>query len=806
MSYYSHSTTREDGTTVGSKLLAVHTQGVLDKALHHWHDGISFNVSNNQIKVLLEDIVRFHDLGKYTPYFQNYLLKRPPIDQKLKQHARFGGYAAYQRWLDKGEQNLAIIALLLIYRHHSYLFTFNDLSEKLQKGENKRIFDQQLRSLSQTLKLIESDSQLSDLKTLLVYPNVGNFRKKAKYWMTRKADIQYYYLCNYLFSLLIEGDKLDASETEVYYRKSIESDLVDRRFGTPAPSDTVDLSSLNQNEIRNFCRSEVVAHLDNEDVLGQRVFTLTAPTGIGKTMTALDFALKLKEKISKVEGYEPQLIYALPFINIIEQALSEYEKTLAGSHFNPHILGHYQFADIFGDPQDGDESGYEQKLMQLDTWQSDIVITSFVQFFETLICNRNKLLKKFNHYAGSIIILDEVQTLRLDYMPLIGAALHYLAKFLNARIILMTATKPKIFELAEKEILTDEGETVRPLELLTSHDKVFALFNRTTIHPKLTDLEGESEERSQYFMESLFPSLWSSEKSCIIVCNTVNRSIFLHDRIKDYCEELGLSNPVFYLSTNIAPVERMERIEQIKQALNQKVAPILVATQVVEAGVDIDFDMGFRDLGPIDSIIQVAGRINRHDDPARAGAPLYIVDFAECDTIYGKLTATQARKALREAEAIPEKDYLNLITKYFDDISGRLSFRKSRAFFASMKTLKYDHENWKKEHPVSAFRIIEQSSDYRSVFVELDGESHHIRNAYWKKIIGKISKEDFDRFHKRSFQQRIISVPKKYTQGLEAINQFDDNILLVPIELLSSYYDSNTGFKRELESTETFMF
>jgi CRISPR-associated endonuclease/helicase Cas3 len=806
MSYYSHSTTRKDGTTVGSKLLAVHTQGVLDKALHHWHDGISFNVSNTQIKALLEDIVRFHDLGKYTPYFQNYLLKRPPIDQELKQHARFGGYAAYKRWLDKGELNLAIIALLLIYRHHSYLFTFNDLSEKLQKGKNKRIFDQQLKSLSQTLKTIEDDSQLSDLESLLVYPDVETFRKSATRWIKRKADIQDYYLCNYLFSLLIEGDKLDASETEVYHKKPIEPDLVDRRFGTPPQSDAVDLSSLNQNEIRNFCRSEVVTHLENEDVLGQKIFTLTAPTGIGKTMTALDFALKLKDKISKAEGYEPQLIYALPFINIIEQALDEYEKTLAESAVTPLTLGHYQFADIFGDPQDGDESGYEQKLMQLDTWQSDIVITSFVQFFETLICNRNKLLKKFNHYAGSIIILDEVQTLRLDYMPLIGAALHYLAKFLNARIILMTATKPKIFELAEKEILADEGETVLPLELLTSHDEVFAQFNRTTIHPKLESLEGKSEERSITFMESLFPSLWSSGKSCIIVCNTVNRSIFLHDKIKEYCDEHGLSNPVFYLSTNIAPVERMERIEQIKQALDKGEAPILIATQVVEAGVDIDFDMGFRDLGPIDSVIQVAGRINRHDDPARSGAPLYIIDFAECDTIYGKLTATQARKALREAEAIPEKDYLSLITKYFDDISGRLSFQKSRTFFCSMKTLKYDHENWKEEHPVSAFRIIEQSSDYRSVFIELDEESSGIRDAYLNKIIGQISKEDFDRTYKRSFQQRIISVPKKYTHELGTINQYDENILLVPLELLNTYYDPSTGFKREIESNETYMF
>src|SRR5690554_5724458 len=110
--------------------------------------------------------------------------------------------------------------------------------------------------------------------------------------------------------------------------------------------------------------------------------------------------------------------------------------------------------------------------MAMDTWQADIVITSFVQFFQTLIGKRNKLLKKFNHFANAIIILDEVQALRLDQMPLLGASLFYLSKFLKSRIILMTATRPKIFELAEQEILDKLGEKVNPKELLINYEEV----------------------------------------------------------------------------------------------------------------------------------------------------------------------------------------------------------------------------------------------------------------------------------------------------------------------------------------------
>jgi len=124
--------------------------------------------------------------------------------------------------------------------------------------------------------------------------------------------------------------------------------------------------------------------------------------------------------------------------------------------------------------------------MMLDTWQADIIITSFVQFFETLIGNRNKLLKKFNHFANAIIILDEVQTLRLEYLPLLGSVLFYLSKFLKSRIVLMSATRPKIFELAQQEIVKSP---ILYKELLVNHEEVFALFNRTSIHPILDRLQ-----------------------------------------------------------------------------------------------------------------------------------------------------------------------------------------------------------------------------------------------------------------------------------------------------------------------------
>ncbi len=804
MTYYSHSKTDENGTTYGSKELHVHINGVKDKALFHLAKNLSLGYCYEELKEVMEIVVDFHDLGKYTSYFQNYLLNQKPVDFLLKRHAQVGGFVAYNFFEEK-EEKRGLLALYLIFLHHSPLIDVLEISSKL--GDDlERIINNQTENLMLNFSAIEKDFDIDKLQDLVFYTEEKKLRKGFKYWGKKHASIQDYFLINYLFSLLIEGDKLDASDTLPYKLKSIKPSAVDVRFGKPTIQDK-NLNDLDNNELRNYCRAVVVSNLEHKGILEHYIFTLTAPTGIGKTMTALDFSLKLKYKIKENSGVEARIIYALPFINIIEQALNEYLETLKGQDVN--VLGHYQYADVFGkndqkENVDGAEQGYDQKLMAMDTWQADVVITSFVQFFETLIGNRNKLLKKFNHFANAIIILDEVQTLRLDQMPLLGAALFYLSKFLKSRIILMTATRPKIFELAQQEILKGMGENIAPKELLTNYDEVFQLFQRTSIHPLLNDLKEEKENRTQEFVSSLFDNKWSTDKSCLLVCNTVKRSIEVFDSIQSYLEENDFENPIYYLSTNIIPAHRLERIQDIKGDIQAHKSPILIATQVVEAGVDLDFDMGFRDIGPIDSIIQVAGRINRNNNPDKKHAPLYIVDFdAKATTmVYGRLTYIQAKKSLEQQHYFREKEYLKLINEYFDEISEKSSFADARAYFNSMQTLKYDADD-KKLLPVSAFRIIEESDRYASVFIEIDDFSSEILEKYLRKITSEISKEEYNKDWKLKFQQHIISVPKFLCEGLETINEYEESILLVPQNEIGLRYNTETGYNRDYSGGNT---
>ncbi|OJV22399.1 MAG: hypothetical protein BGO21_14100 [Dyadobacter sp. 50-39] len=806
--FYSHAIANADGTVQGSKLLRVHTAGVTSKAIDALFDRL-----NLQAGLPLSDLVRliciYHDLGKYSEHFQNYLLQSGLFNRELKQHAKFGGIALYQKLLAAGQNQLALFALYLIVHHHKSLTNLVEMRDFAESDSNEEdIFKRQLATMEPYLDSVISETGEVALKNWLRFSD-RTLLALIKNTTVRSPKIENYFLLNYLFSLLIESDKLDASDTIQYLRIPIPPTLVDNRLGPIFENNYTleDLRGLGQNALRSYVRSAVVAHLEDPTILDKKLFTLTAPTGIGKTLTALDFALRLRELIRVREGYHAQIVYALPFINIIEQSIQEYRKVLGEEG---RVLAHYQYADAMeqlSKQRDDEENGdYNQKTMLLDTWQSDVVITTFVQFLQTLIGNRNKLLKKFHHLAGAIVVLDEVQTIRLEQLPLIGAALFYVAKHLNTRVILMTATKPKTFDLAEREIIRAEGDQLEVTELLTNYEAVFQAFKRTQIVP-LIDNPVLNEDQ---FINNYYSSYWTASKSCLIVCNLVARSINVFEKVRDFVKQHGDENPVYYLSTNIVPAHRLRIIEQIKRDLKNDLKPILVATQCVEAGVDLDFDMGFRDLGPIDSIIQVAGRINRENSPERSHSPLYVIDFSDCIKIYDPITDAQARHALRQAidalGRINEENYLKLIGDYYDSLSaeGRKSFDKSRKLFASMKRLNYDNSD-KETFPVSSFQVIDHKGYAVSAFVELDNEATMAKEAFLNMLSKKISREEFDTKYKLAFNQRIITVPKYLGRVKELIqssrtNELIEGLLIVNSFEIEEYYDVITGFRRDKDS------
>jgi len=805
MEFYSHAKDTPQGR-VGSKLLSVHLKNVEEQ----FYQGLKqLHVFNDKMTIL-GGIATFHDLGKYTQYFQDYLLDHQNVDFNLKSHSQFGALYYLSKYFSK-DQHLGIVGYWIISQHHGNLQSLmtlrSDFTESAFDVDVSQLKKRQLSILPYKSE-IDQELAINDIETFheRILPSQSYFKGIKQ--LQKNSNIQNYFQINYLFSLLIEADKLDASETRVYQRLPLSPSKVDEDKGLPNQAwdeKVSDFGHLSQNGLRNLVRKRVIEKLSEIGIIDQKIFTLTGPTGIGKTLTALDFALKLRTMIRKKEGREAQIIYALPFINIIEQSDSVYRKLFGDDE--ARILSHYQYADALSQHEDkynDDGKGYDQKVMSLDTWQCDIVITTFVQFLQTLIGNRNRLLKKFNHYAGSIIILDEVQTIALKQLPLVGAALYYLAKFLDARIVLMTATKPKVFELANEKILLNEGEKACPVELLgTDEDvaKVFKSFNRTKLCPRIEKPIKDQED----FIENYFKEYWKSNKSCLVVVNTVKLSIDVFRSIQSYFEEEGIQNPIYYLSTNVVPAGRQQLIEQIKEdvlkaRVGEGLKPILISTQCVEAGVDLDFDMAFRDLAPIDSIIQVAGRVNREYNKGFVGE-VYIVDFGKCSRVYGPMTEDTTRKAINyftsSDSIIEEKNFLELVTYYYNNICERNDdgFGYSLNFFKSMKELDYDGSEWS----VSKFEVIENGMKTNSVFIENDEIATKAREMFEKMIRKECTREEFEPY-KRDFHQHIIAVPD-YLERVKALKLYGKElikgILFVEAESVGDYYDPVIGFIRD---------
>ena len=794
--FYSHAGADKNEKRIGTKELKVHTLGVLDKALQSFFPALSFKYSSEELYQLISSVCLFHDLGKYTSYFQDYLLGKPNFDEILKRHARFGAHAIHN--LYKGKDELAWLAYYLVRNHHRslhYPLSGDNLFIPDDAERLKVDFEKQKESILSSVSKIENDIGVQNLEQYLSTPDSDELYDFLEGWLEDETDIQNYFLINYLFSLLIEADKLDASYTEKFNFSDIPKNAVDLFLGQIKSIDTP------QNRLRNDVRLEVVSKLNDFDVLEKRIFILAAPTGIGKTFTALDFALGLRNKLPN----NPQIITGLPFINIIEQTINEYEKVL-----NPHnveVLGHYQFADIMGDnrkepsEENDSEKDYNQKRMELNTWQGDVIVTSFVQLLQTMISNKNKLLLKFNHFAGAIIIMDEVQSLRLEQVPVIGAVIYYLSKFLNTRFLLMTATKPLIFELADREILTKQFgiESVKEVKpLLNNPEEIFKKFHRTKIVPVFE----KRLETSEDFIK-IFGKYWTVQKACLIVCNTVNRSIQIFRAVELFLEDKYV-NPLYYLSTNVVPSERLGIIEQIKRDIKDGKFPILIATQVVEAGVDLDFDMGFRDLAPVDSIVQVAGRINRENSEDRKYSPLYVMDFGDCEKIYGVITETQSKNALGKNEIL-EPEYYELVENYFWNVSNKNSYGYSRKLFEGIKQLRYDGEKTDEYIPISQFKVIEGSWHSISVFIELNEDARKAKDAFFKKFTARSRKEKyelkdwFDQNFKRIFHQHMITVPKYLTDEIPLIDESkpDMEIKYVSKEEIPNWYLNSIGFNRE---------
>lgn len=388
------------------------------------------------------------------------------------------------------------------------------------------------------------------------------------------------FLIRFLYSCLVDADFLDterALNLEKAVARSPEFSLGELSNGLDRFLDN--LCAKVPDTAVNRKRAEVFANCREKAGCAPGLFTLTVPTGGGKTLSSLSFALR-----HALSHGKERVIYVIPYTSIIEQNAAIFKKLLG----EEYVLEHHS---NFSYPQEGQAETESENVTELgqrlrlatENWDVPVIVTTNVQFFESLFAARSSKCRKLHNIANSVIIIDEAQMIPTGYLkPCLNALVELVTNY-KATVVLCTATQPAIKKFLPKEIVATEI-TDDPKEL-------YSVLKRVKVRYIGTLTDDELVERLKQHDQVL----------CIV--NSKKHARVLYERISD--------DSAFHLSTRMCAAHRMEVLTTIKQRLDEGRKCWVVSTQLIEAGVDLDFPAVYRSMAGIDSIAQASGRCNR---------------------------------------------------------------------------------------------------------------------------------------------------------------------------------------------------
>ena len=742
------------------------------------------NFYMEEVPILYEDTktattisTALHDFGKCTSYFQEYMRAlmegKKPKREKLREHAFLSGVYTFYKLRDLVEDTyLLLFSFVAVKRHHTNpVSLYDEISlsikediEFLQKQvesideERTNVFLSNL-SLPKSLK----DAIYFDKSTFLraledILKDIKKLRREVRKCKTGVKDFIRF---QYIFSLLLDSDKTEAGA------KPFRPERIEKIPPKAVISFKESLKkNLPINKLREEAFHEVLGH---EVDLSHKLYSITLPTGMGKTLTGFAFALKFRELIAKEKGILPRIIYSLPFLSIIDQNADVLEKVLQEEFERVDgrlLLKHHHLS------QAGDFGEFEFSASRVLTegWNSEIIITTFVQLFEMLLSYRNSTSRRFNKLANSIVILDEVQSLPTKYWYLLREMIKEVSENLNTYFIFMTATQPYLVEGCIE---------------LASKDKYLEKLDRIAAH---FDLE---ERTIDDFLDGLD---LKDGRTYLFIANTIPSSKELYRKLKERLDE-----DIGYLSTSVTPYERKERIERIKKGHYR----VVVSTQLVEAGVDIDFDVVYRDFAPLDSLNQSAGRCNRNMEKGKGEfRVIRLVDkkgkpFTR--GVYDPVLIDITHGLLEGVESLSEKEFTLLIEGYFKRVWDRMSRDESEEILEAVKCFRFTSDE--DSISISKFTLIEDQPYKKDVFIQLNEKAVEVwkrvkdivRDLRTKSIDVFKAKEEFEKL-KSDFYRFVISVDVRNNQPL--LDE-DLRIFVVSREDIERYYDIETGFIRE---------
>ena len=671
---------------------------------------------------------RLHDLGKYSLPFQ----KRLEGEIEFVDHSTAGAKIAIERWGDV----IGKLMAFCIAGHHAGLANGNG------EGDNRRTLKDRLAlQFGADIPALDNlwQQEIKLPETLSAPP--------------LKADahhpfFSYAFFTRMLYSCLVDADYLD---TEAFYLK-LENKAVERggypdlnalqhnfnqfinkfrRRVAQAPAQT---EAEKRNAALNRLRSEILDYVVEQAAQPQGLFTLTVPTGGGKTFTSMAFALEH----AKRHGMR-RVIYVIPFTSIIEQNAAEFRKAF-GELGEQAVLEHHS---TFDDGKQQDDATKDKLRLASENWDAPIVVTTAVQFFESLFADRSSRCRKLHNIAGSVIILDEAQMLPLNLLLPIMQAIKELAQNYRCSIVMCTATQPAV--QAENGFYRG-FENVR--EIAPKPTALFDKLRRTTVQHIGTQTYAD-----------LLAKLGEHPQMLVIV-NNRRHARSLYDQAKHL-------DGTFHLTTLMCAKHRSQKLDEIRGRLKNGEPCRVIATSLIEAGVDVDFPLVMRAEAGLDSVAQAAGRCNREGKRPSENSFVWIFAPEDKWKVPPEL-ATQAAVMRLAADS------------FSDDL---LSTQAVAAYFAELYQLKgseLDNKKILKMHNdtgqsldfpfqtiADKFRMIE--SHMQPLIIPFDGEAENlISSLHHADHIGGLL---------RKLQPYTVQIPEKalaalYKAGrIEPINE-----------------------------------
>jgi CRISPR-associated endonuclease/helicase Cas3 len=561
----------------------------------------------------------WHDVGKFDPVWQEYLLRsEASLPATRVDHKAAGTRLAAER----GFGGLA----LLIQGHHGGLPNASELKAWLADRGAKP-------GVSQAIELARG--ALPDLEDCPFQPDIPK-DIASNPW---RAEL----FMRLLFAALIDADRLDTERHGSVAKAAIrgsDATMAELWARLVADQHRFDGATGTVNEARRAIYEACIRAADAPP----GIFRLAVPTGGGKTRSGLAFALR-----HAVRNGQHRVIVAVPFISITQQTAAEYQKIFgAGTDERPIVLEHHSGVQRAA----GDEEAFgpraEWARLAAENWDAPLTVTTTVQLFESLFSNSTSATRKLHRLAGSVVILDEAQALPPHLLTPILSGLRELSARYGTTVVLSTATQPAFESIP---IFADVPAT----SIVPDAERYFRALRRVAYDWRIDDSVDWGHVAE-----------WMRDDAqALAIVNTKKDAIALLDALDD--------PEVLHLSTLLCGAHRRAVIDQVKDRLARQEPCRLVSTQVVEAGVDIDFPLVLRALGPLDSIIQAAGRCNRE---GRLAAPGRVVVFRPADGGSPASAAYKIGTSLSQtlvAAGYSDLDDPTVATMYFQRLFSQLN-------------------------------------------------------------------------------------------------------------------------------------